>query len=257
MLVFDIETTALDDKTLAARCPPFEPPPHPGEFDPASVRYGNTKDPDKRAVILADARAKHEAAVALYDRDRTALAEQHFADFKAKAALDATTGRVCAIGYLNGDTGKLAIDDGGGDEAKLISKFWKKYTDCRSNPISSGGPRKLIGANIFQFDLPFLVRRSWILGVEVPSHVKPQRYWDIVFVDVREVWLLGQRWGDCSSSLDTMARALGCGGKPDGVNGADFGRLWNGTAEEREKAVAYLRNDLAMTAAVAKRLGVV
>lgn len=231
MLVFDIETTGLSEDHLRSiyKEPTWE------EFSAA-----------------CDQRWKEETR-----REKYAAATKNgFASFCEKAALDPTTGRVLAVGFQSADDpSKFAIEDGGGDEAKLIAAFWAKYLKCRSHN-QPGGPRKLVGCNIFGFDLPFLVRRSWILGVEVPGTVRPDRYWDVIFVDIRERWLLGQRWGDCASSLAVMAQALGCGKKPDGVNGGDFGRLWLGTAEERQQAVAYLRNDLAMTAAVAKRLGV-
>lgn len=257
MLFFDIETVGLPDKKLSALCPAFTPPPHPGEFNPATVKYGNTKDETKRTALLAERKADHEAAIASYEQNRTALAEQHFADFKSKAALDAITGRVLAIGLQSADNGNFGIVDGGGDEAKLLGDFWGKYVKCRAQaPV----PRRMVGCNIFGFDLPFLVRRSWILGVDVPATVTVnRRYFDQLFVDLREVWLLGQRWGDCESKLDTMARALGVGSKANGggVTGADFGRLWCGTAEERNQAVAYLKNDLELTAQVAMRLGVV
>lgn len=250
MLIWDIETGPLDGVRLAALCPAYEPPPHPGEFDPAAVKYGNTKDPDKRSAILADNQARHSSAVESYERDCKLGAEQHFADFKSKAALDATTGRVLCVGFQSGDTGKVAIIDGDGDESKLLTSFWDKYRSCRSGDSF----RSMVGCNIFSFDLPFLVRRSWILGVEVPDTViKDSHYWDArVFVDLRNVWLLGQRWGECESKLDTMARALGVGAKNG--NGADFAGLW---ASDREKAVAYLRNDLQLTCDVAKRLGVI
>jgi len=258
MLIWDIETGGLDEKVLAALCPAFESPPHPGEFNPAAVKYGNTKDEAKRAVILAEARDRHTALSANHESICKEGAEQHFADFKSKAALDATTGRVVAIGYQAADSGKVAISDGKGDEATILAEFWGKYQKCRQQ---AGSPRKMVGSNIFGFDLPFLIRRSWMNGVDVPaSVVVNRRYFDQLFVDLREVWLLGQRWGDCGSSLDTMARALGVGEKRDGVNGVkgtDFARLWNGTAEERALAVAYLKNDLELTAGVAKRLGVV
>ncbi len=257
MLVFDCETGSLDDKTLAALCPALEPPPHPGTFDPASVKCGNL-GADKAKEKVDKAREEHKLSVEEHGHICTTLAEQHFANFKDKAALDATTGRVVAIGYQSADSGKVAISDGKGDEATLLAEFWGKYQKCRQQP---GSPRKMVGCNIFGFDLPFLIRRSWMNGVDVPSTVvSNRRYFDQLFVDLREVWLLGQRWGDCGSSLDTMARALGVGEKRDGVNGvkgADFARLWCGTAEERAMAVAYLKNDLELTAGVAKRLGVV
>lgn len=252
MLVWDIETGGLPDTELSAICPEYERPPHPGEFDPASVKVGNLGEAKAKEKVDA-AREAHKLAVAGYDAACQQGAEQHFANFKANAALSATTGRVLAIGFQSADNGKFAIEDGGGDEAALLAKFWTKYRSCRAGDR----PRSMVGCNIFQFDLPFVVRRSWILGVEIPDTViRDGRFWDaMVFVDLRNVWLLGQRWNDCESSLDTMARALGCGSKNG--HGAEFARLWNGTAEERNQAVAYLKNDLAMTAAVAKRLGVV
>lgn len=256
-LIFDAETCGLPDTELSALCPEFTPPQHPGEFDPATVKYGNTKDEAKRAIILAEAREKHDVICSTHGPAVAALAEQHFADFKSRAALDATTGRVLAIGLQSADNGKFAIVDGGGDEPKLLADFWGKYAKCRAQP---GSPRKMVGCNIYGFDLPFLIRRSWILGVDVPPTVTVnRRYFDQLFVDLREVWLCGQSWGNCDSKLDTMARALGVGSKADGggVTGADFGRLWLGTAEEKQQAVMYLRNDLELTSKVAMRLGVV
>lgn len=249
MLIFDIETGPLDDATLAALCPPFEPPPHPGQFDPASVKVGNLKDKDKIAEKVQAARDSHNAAAQGYDQHVATLRAGHFEDFRSKAALDATTGRVLAIGYRTPE-GKVAIDHADGDENKLIANFWTKQQKVR------GQQRKLVGANVLAFDLPFLIRRSWILGVDVPaSGVRNGRYFDSCFVDLRELWLLGQRWGECPSSLDVMAKALGCGAKNG--QGGDFAKLWFGTADERQQAVAYLLNDLEMTAAVAAKLGVV
>lgn len=252
MLFFDIETGPLPDDQLTAICPPFEPPPHPGEFDKASVKVGNLKDQAKIDEKYRLAEEDHKRAVADYDSSVLAAGKLHFESFKSKAALDATTGRVLAIGYRAADNGKSGIDDGGGDESKLIESFWAKQQKCRA------ANRKLVGANIHVFDLPFLIRRSWILGVDVPaSVVVNDRYFDPIFVDLRAKWLLGQRWGDCPSSLDVMAKALGVGAKPNGVGGGDFARLWFGSAEERQQAIAYLLNDLEMTAGVATRLGVV
>ncbi len=122
-------------------------------------------------------------------------------------------------------------------------------------PIVWGG---LVGANIIQFDLPFLIHRSWILGVDIPSTVCQFGKWgnfDPLFIDIREWWQLGQRNG-CESSLDVMARALGCGCKTEGIDGGNFARLWFGTPEERQQATGYLLNDLQLTADVATRLGV-
>ncbi len=248
MLIFDIETGPLSDEQLATLAPEFIPPPHPGQFDPASVKIGNLKDQAKIDAKIIEAKELHAAEVASWEKNVPLLKAAKFASFQDKAALDATTGRIVAIGYQSGD-GKVVIDDGGGDEAKLIAGYWQKQQKVR------GQQRKLVGANILGFDLPFLVRRSWILGVDVPGNVRNGRYFDSCFIDLRDVWLCGQKWGECPSSLDVMARALGCGSKNG--HGGDFAKLWFGSAEEKQQAVAYLLNDLAMTAAVAVKLGVV
>ena len=251
MLIWDIETGPLDDEFVAKFSPEFTPPPHPGEFSPASVKTGNLKDAAKIAAKIEDARAAHADAVANYEMTVASAKAAHLADCLANAALSPLTGRVLAIGFQT-EKG-VAIEDGGGDEEDLLNRFWAMVAKCRAN---AGSPRKMVGVNIFGFDLPFLIRRSWILQVDVPGSVITGRYFSPMFIDLCEVWLCGQRFGQVPASLDTMARALGVGEKPPGVTGADFAKLWGGTADERGRAVEYLKNDLAMTSRVAERLGV-
>jgi hypothetical protein len=68
-----------------------------------------------------------------------------------------------------------------------------------------------------------------------------------------KVWACG-RHGEFVS-LDTLARFFKIGGKPDGVNGGDFARLFH-APETREQAITYLHNDLTMTAKLAQRMGI-
>lgn len=251
MLIFDIETGPLPEETLLQFADEFVPPPHPGEFDASAVKVGNLKDAAKIQQKIDDARAAHACAVAEHDANCITAQLAWRQSLIEKAALSPITGCVLAIGFRATETGKAAIEDGKGDEAEVLNSFWRQYLKSRNTN------RKMVGCNIASFDLPFLVRRSWILGVDVPaSAIVQRRYFDQLFVDLRDVWLLGQRWTDCPSSLDLMARALGCGCKPADVGGGDFARLWNGTHEEKQQAVAYLLNDLDMTAQVAERLGV-
>jgi hypothetical protein len=37
--------------------------------------------------------------------------------------------------------------------------------------------QQLVGFNINAFDLPFLFRRSWALGIAVPFGLRKGRYW--------------------------------------------------------------------------------
>lgn len=185
------------------------------EFEPAA----NLKDPEKIAADIAKKKVR----------------------FKEQAALSPLTGRVLAVGFQPdfGDPPLILCDD---DESKLLASVWDHFR-------TAGGNRRpmFVGFNIHGFDLPFLVKRSWVNGVPVPPNVRQGRYWADWFIDLREVWQLGDRQAE--GSLDTICRALGLGEKNG--SGADFARLWQ---ENRDEAVKYLLNDLDLTAKLAAKL---
>lgn len=249
-LVFDIETGPLADGELERLSPPFQPMSVSGakitetEFDPATVKVGNTKDADKITAKIEAARVKYAAEVAAIVEKVEKARVVHWEKIRGKAALKALTGQVLAIGYLGPEGGLKGIS--GGDEAEILLKFWDIFQEV----VERGN--RMVGFNIFGFDLPFIIRRSWILGLSFPHKTiwEDGRWWSKVFIDLMQVWRLGV-YGE-TISLDTMAKVLGVGGKPDGVTGADFARLW---AEDRTVAKQYLINDLKITRACAAKLG--
>jgi hypothetical protein len=215
-IIFDIETGPLPDDQLLPMMP---------LFDPAEVKCGNL-GPAKAVEKIAAAEASHKAR------------------FIERAALSALTGRVLAIGY---DYGAEILIQGETERENLLG-FWQLVESRLARA------KKLVGHNIFGFDLPFLMHRSWALRVTVPAGVREQsRYWSPIFVDTMTTWQLGNYRAD-HVSLDRLARFFGIGGKPEGVTGADFARLWE---TDRPQAEAYLRNDLEMTRGVASRMGLV
>jgi 3'-5' exonuclease len=224
-VIFDIETGPLPEAELAVMAPPF---------DAAEVKVGNLKDPEKIAAKVAEAEAAHRR------------------EFIERAALDPLTGRVVAVGLLEWGvrSAECGMRDwafriiGHEDEATILRAFWDV---CRGE---MGRINQMIGFNTRLFDLPFLIRRSFKHRVEVPYGIRRGRYWGEEMVDLREEWQLGDR--QARGSLDTIARHLGVGQK-NGC-GEDFARLWQ---TDREKAIAYLRNDLELTARIAQALGVV
>ncbi len=214
-IFFDIETGALPEAEIAAMMPPF---------DPAEVKTGNLKDPDKIAATLAEAEMNHRR------------------DFVERAALDPLTGRVVAIGMLYLAGGRFDVI-GHDDEAQTLREFWQA---CRGE---MGRVHQMVGFNIYQFDLPFLFRRSWRHRVAVPFGIRRGRYWADEMVDLRDNWQLGDR--QSRGSLDSISKHLGLGAKNG--EGKAFAELWQ---SDRDKAVAYLRNDVELTARVAGVLGV-
>lgn len=255
MLVFDIETAPLRDEELRGI---FGDPDvgisRPGDFRPSDVKVSGLKDPAKIQAKLDAAQAEWAEATESYPRRLAEAKATAWAEFKSKAALSATTGRVLCIGYYNTVVNVTCIDDGSegdnGDccESRMLANFWQKFQSC----CKSGRP--MLGLNIHDFDLPFICRRSWILGVGVPAGVLGSgRYWHSVFVDLRKVWLCGQMSAACKSSFDELAAAFGTPGKPAGINGGDFAELWE---RDRPTAIKYLENDLRQPAKWAKAMGI-
>ena len=160
MIIFDIETESLPEDELWDLIPPF---------DDNEVKIGN-RGPEKAAEYIAQKHLEHEQ------------------DFFEKAALSSTSGRILAIGYFSPDKNKFTIDavdekhaEDGGSEAALLTRFWKLFNSMREQG------RSMIGVNITEFDLPFLCRRSYMLGVDVPDSVfanSSRRYFSDTFVDV-------------------------------------------------------------------------
>lgn len=259
MIVFDIETGPRPDAELRAICEPFDPSKvelPSGEFDPASVALGNTKDPAKVKARIDAAAQQHAVAIA---NGPAILAQAEIAHWRAivdRAALSPVTGQVLAVGYMATESKQCSVrgigcTDSAGSmltERDLLEEFWAKFKTCRSNN------RTMCGFNIFGFDLPFMVRRSWLLGVSVPETVQDPtgRYFDRVFLDLFARWKCGNN-GD-TIKLASMAKFFGVGDKPDGINGGDFARLWS---EDRATAILYLVNDLQMTASCAASMGFV
>lgn len=221
-IIFDTETGPLPADELAKAIPPF---------DPASVKLGNTKDPDKIAAKIAESKAEYET------------------ESVSKAALDALTGRVLAVGYFHAREQEfdLHIHDGTANgERKLLVAFWAAVS------FATGGSATLVGHNIHGFDLPFLIQRSRLLGVSMPplgELLFRNRYWAECFVDTMQNWNCGKY--NAYTSLDRLAKAFGLGGKNG--SGADFAGLWE---TDRSTAEAYLKNDLELTYRVAMQLGV-
>jgi len=207
-IIFDIETGALPFGELVIPA-----------FNPADVKLGNTKDPDKIAERIRQAE------------------ENHVTDFIKTAALDALSGQVLCIGYrLERDEPAILSSDADG-EAAMLRQWWELLNTWERQP-------RLIGFNIKPFDLPFLIKRSWKHRVTVPYWIRNGRFWNDLIVDLREVWQLGDN--RAHGSLGAISRHLGLGEKSG--SGADFANLWK---TNRQAAIDYCLQDVKLTQQVA------
>lgn len=176
-----------------------------------------------------------------FDIETAPLASDH----EDGALLNAETARVAAIGYYDADTDRyiIAADK---DDAGILRQFWDAFLIVHA----AGG--SMIGFNSHGFDLPFLMRRSWTHGIAVPRTVTTLggRYFCDTFVDLMALWKCGS-YRDFIS-LDALSRYLGVGSKVG--SGEQFYKLWN---KDRKAAVEYLVNDVRITYACARRMGLV
>jgi hypothetical protein len=178
---------------------------------------------------------------------------RYWAEKMEKRALQAETGRVLTIGYLRASEPDEAaiIDDGGGDESLLIRRFWNGYGRLRKERGHLVGWNSGGGMSV-GFDLGFLIKRSWILGIPVPETVLKGRFVSDVFIDLMQVWGLHQF--KAFSKLDHCARVLGIGNKTDQeCTGGKFAE-WFCDAGRREEAMAYAKLDLILTREMHQRL---
>lgn len=209
-LIFDIETGALPRAEIAHLAPVFEAP-------------GNYKDLEKIAAYIHGKEA----------------------EWYQSAALSALSGRVLAIGILDAHRPEESQFFASGNEAQDLIDFW-------SYIATEGGYLKvdLVGFNSNSFDLPFLIRRSWALGIRPPRELTQTRYLPSNCRDILDIWRCGNR--EDRVSLDRLAKFLGVGAKTG--NGADFASLWS---TDPVSALAYLENDLRLTLACAEKLNAV
>jgi len=223
------------------------------EFDPATVKLGNLKDQAKIDAKIKSEREKFDAEKTAAIAAKANAATDQWRTFVDRAALSPVTGRVLAIGWIGtNDVIQIwAVDPADADaEKKLLTTFWVSFRDCAKTDAP------IIGFNSHGFDLPFLIRRSWLLGVDVPDDVlangRPHR----LFIDLMQVWQCGNRQERIS--LNNLSAFFGHGQKTEGVDGGDFARLYlSEKQEDRETAIEYLRQDVRLTLAAAKRMGVV
>lgn len=143
---------------------------------------------------------------------------------------------------LNGDTGRLLcigfIDEGGGqrpvkgvlgwsrehgcftdDEADILRDFWEMMRTFR--PCVD----RIVGHNIYNFDLPFIYKRSVICGVRPSIELNFARYRNQPIYDTMCEW---EKWNlRYTISLDRLARVLGLESpKTDECDGSRIAELY-------------------------------
>lgn len=216
-ITFDIETGAAANAT---------------DFAPEFKAPSNYKDPDKIAEHIA---GQKEA-------------------FLERAALDPITGCIAAFSFAyDNDKPTVAFN------VDLVPKEHGFYSIPENELISLSvdlfekavaGNIPLIGFNSKAFDLMFLFRRAFILGIPVPEAVRrlaSDRY-NANSIDLLQVWLCGAR-DYTGQSLARICKACGIGEKSD--DGKYFAEI---AKVDVKRAADYALHDIELTMKLADRL---
>lgn len=211
VLVIDIETCPLPLEQRKQFMPEFEP-------------AANLKDPEKIKNSIADKQGK----------------------WLQLAALDPVLAQVALVGFAQIDLTERSITNQFAFHLDMMSE--KQLIEATVAQIVQADV--VTGYNIKGFDLPFLIKRGWLLGTNTPRlriPYKGKTYWLETIVDLMEEWDCGLR--ERNVSLSTLTKAFHLPEKLG--SGADFPLLWE---TNRAAAIAYNARDVEIEAMLAMRM---
>lgn len=143
--------------------------------------------------------------------------------------------RIVAIGIKHSEKPVIFMDE---REKKMLEGFWSEMAK-----LQRGTPKRIVGFNIKDFDLPFLVTRSFIHGVKITPFLLNE------VIDLREK-LSAYKFGRLRGTLKEYGRFMGFEeAEMDGSQVCDV--YWAG---EHDKLKKYLENDLAITEKLCQKL---
>lgn len=155
-----------------------------------------------------------------------------------KKLLNPIDSRIVAIGLKVSGREAIILQDG--DEKKMLDGFWSQLAGFKKGSAAN----KLVGFNVKDFDLPFLVTRSFILG----STIVPFLLKDVL--DLRES-ISAFTYRHTRGKLKEFAELIGIE-IIEGFEGKDVAETY--WAGDNEKIAQYLRKDLEITEAMAERM---
>lgn len=206
-----------------------------------------------KAQVTAPGNYKDPVKIAEYINARRAEIDAQADETWRKTSLDGTRGRIVCISWAINDeparsmwwnpfapAERCLLAGERFSEEEMLQAFFREL---------DGKTLFWIGHNIIGFDLRFIYQRAVILGVKpsipIPHDTRGNCH---VVYDTMIGWA---GWGN-RVKLDSLCKALGLGGKTEGVDGS---KVWPMVADGRIKDVAeYCENDVEITRQVYKRM---
>ena len=188
---------------------------------PEFTAAANLKDPDKIAASIAKKKS----------------------DYLADAALNWKSAEVVLIGTdRSGAFHSYTADS----ERELLEGFLELLDSVLTEGVVVGGH------NVKGFDLPMVVNRARVHGLEIPRSVlsfwRGRLHWNENFFDSLEILSFGKSFE--GNGVDDVARVFGL--PPKLGRGGDFPLLWRA---DPAGAIAYNKRDVEIEIEIARRCG--
>lgn len=151
-----------------------------------------------------------------------------------ETSFEGTFGRICCIGIIKENSaGIIQKEVFSGSEKEILTKFWKTAADVH----------RFVGHNIWNFDLPFIYKRSIINGIKPRWDISFARYRNMPIYDTQQEWEL---WGyQKAQKLDTLAKVLNL---PTSKGEMDGSMVWKYYKEGKiEDICKYCMKDVELT----------
>lgn len=178
-----------------------------------------------------------------------------FVQFVNDTSFDGAFGRVLCISYALNDAPPQSICNPD-DEAKTLKKFWDVAAEADL----------FIGHNVRDFDLPFIIQRSRILGVrpswnlleepgkkpwEINKFLSFARYKNYPIFDTMHEW---NHWreGRLNKGLEHLAMAMNIPTPKEGIDGGQVSAFFK--AGKIKEICDYCIRDVETVRAVYKRM---
>jgi len=161
----------------------------------------------------------------------------HSEAYAKQVSLFPEFGQIACLSYGIWKDGDMQISTirNEGDEKEMVKKIATLFYKSASNNMIP------IGWNIKNFDVPWVVRKCLIHGIQVPTVLSTyeKKPWEVSVVDLKDIW-------KSNSSLDVTfedaAYSMGIPTPKDDIDGSQVhSTYWN---EELDRIVTYCEKDV-------------
>lgn len=174
--------------------------------------------------------------------------------FYYKGALHAEYSKIICISFgrvdvdENGEMSHTIHTCSGDNEMHVIKEALAVFDKFNSSGF------KFVGHNIKGFDIPVILKRALINGLDIPSflHLHNLKPWETPLIDTSDIWKFGS-WNGGNVSLDLLSASLGVPTPKDEMNGSMVSETYwklNGLND----IIKYCEKDVIATANVVLKM---